>query len=580
MLVYLRITNFALLDDVEIVLLPGMTVLTGETGAGKSLLINAVSLLRGGRASADMIREGADEARVEAVFEPPPGSLAERALSERLAVIGIDSAQLTEDGLTVRRVIGRGGKSRVYLAGQLSTVTALTEICGGLIEIAGQHEHQTLMDTGRHLGILDESGVPTEALSRMSAAHDQLRQAGESLRAASLDERTRVEREEFLRFQIHEIDQARPTPGEDEELRRDKERLRAAERLYRAARRSEEVLYSREGAVLEELGRIVGELSELSELDANLLPHFTQIAEAQGLLEDAANGLRRYADGVTADPDRLQEIDDRLHLLSRLLRKHGPDLTNVLRKRDEMESELRMLVLHEERRSQAVERVAVARLQAGAAAEALTSARKKVALHLSAEASRALKDLSMMAARLEVRIDDRLGREGDDPTMIFETPAGRRRRLSRGGWDRCELMLASNHGEEVRPLSRIASGGELSRVMLALKTILGRSDGVATYVFDEIDAGIGGAVADRVGRQIHALSQTKQVLCITHLAQIAAFGDKHFLVEKTVESGRTHTLVRALSVEERREEVARMLGGARVTQRTRAHAEEMLRDAK
>lgn len=585
MLTYLRITDFAILDDVELTLGPGMTVLTGETGTGKSLIIDAVHLLRGGRASADLIRAGAEEARVEAVFAPPPGSFAEQGLRERLGRAGIESNRLQEDGLVVRRVIGKAGRSRVYLGGQLVTAAALSDVCGGIIDIAGQHEHQTLMEVGRHLRILDNSGVPAPLLSRMAAAYERLRAASEKLQGASLDERARAEREEFLRFQLDELRAISPRSGEDASLRAERERLRSVERLDRAARRAEDVLYSGDGAVLEAVGGLLRELQEVAQIDGRLGEISTQLGEAKVVLEDVAHGLRRYADTLSGDPDRLLEVEDRLHQLSRLLRKHGPDLDAVLKKQADMEAELQGLCSHEERRAQAQAEVEAARAVAAGVAAELSLSRMEVAGRLAQAASAALSDLSMTGAALVPRVDARAAREGDDPALIFAWSAPGQaasplRRLSRDGWDRCELLLSPNPGEEARPLQRIASGGELSRVMLALKRILGEADGVPTYVFDEIDTGIGGATADRVGRQIRAVSERKQVVCITHLAQIAAHADDHYLVEKKVDGGRTRTVLRRLKPEERREEVARMLGGARITSRTRAHAAELLREAK
>jgi DNA repair protein RecN (Recombination protein N) len=586
MLTYLRISNFAILDEIELEFGPGMTVLTGETGAGKSLILDAVALLRGGRAPADLIRSGADEARIEAVFTPTAGSEPERALTERLAKLGIDAGSLSADGLVVRRLISRSGRGRVHIAGQLSTVQALAEVCGGLIDITGQHEHQSLLDVSRHLRLLDRSGVAAELLTEMTEAAAALEQAIKALQAASLDERARIEREEFLRFQLEEIRQADPQPGEDEALREEQRRLRAASRLMQAARRSEEGLYSGEGAVIERLAALSRELSELGSVDRELSGFGGQIGEAQALLEDAARGLRRYAERLRADPERLAELEDRLHLLSRLLRKHGPDMAQLLQKRDEMATELARLGEHEAHRVEAAAAVEKARRRAAQAAEKLQAGREAVALRLQKEVSAALADLGMPSARLIARIERRPVQKGDEPALTF-TPGsdGRPCRLGPGdtGWDRCELLLQSNVGEEARPLVRIASGGELSRVMLALRRVLGQADGVATCVFDEVDAGIGGATADRVGKHIRALARGKQVLCITHLAQIAAYADAHFRVEKHVEGGRTTTRIRNLGAagnKERRDEIARMLGGARITEKSRAHAEEILREAR
>ena len=323
MLTYLRITNFALLDDVEISLGPGMTVLTGETGAGKSLIIDAVGLLRGGRSSADLVRAGAEEARVEAVFAPPPGSVAEDALRDRLSRCGIDAGRLSEDGLVVRRVIHRNGRSRAQLMGQLATIGALGEVCGGLVDIAGQHEHQTLMDVGQHLAIVDRCGVDPVLLARMAGAFERLRAAAEQLKGASLDERSRLEREEFLRFQLQELEEAELTVGEEERLRRERERLRAAEKLHRAARRGEETIYSREGAVVDELAQVARELQELGAVDPALKDIGGEVSEAQALLTDVAARLRRYAEGQVADPERLAQMSSRA---AGVIPLHGDEL--------------------------------------------------------------------------------------------------------------------------------------------------------------------------------------------------------------------------------------------------------------
>jgi DNA repair protein RecN (Recombination protein N) len=592
MLTYLRISNFAILDEVELEFGPGMTVISGETGAGKSLILDAVSLLRGGRAPAELIRSGADEARIEAIFAPPAGSEPAQALHDKLTQLGIDSSDesgsRSEEGLVVRRVIaaaGKGGRGRVYVGGQLSTVQTLGEVIGGLIDIAGQHEHQSLLDASSHLPLIDrcmertsQRGV-AELLTAMATAFLQLEQAVSRLRAASLDERARTEREEFLRFQLDELQAADPQPGEDEALREEQKRLRAAGKLHQAARRGEDVLYSSEGAVLERLASLRRELSDLGAIDKDLGALATQLGEAEGLLEDAAHSLRRYADHLRADPERLSEIDDRLHLLSRLLRKHGPDMAALLAKRAEMEDELARLQQHEAHRATAEVEVETARKAAAQVAARLQAARAQVAAKLSKEASAALDDLSMRGAGIEVRLERRPAQKGDEPALLFEHD-GKLCRIGRDGWDRCELLLKSNVGEEARPLARIASGGELSRVMLALRGVIGQADSVATCVFDEVDSGIGGATADRVGRHIRAMARHRQVLCITHLAQIAAYADHHLRVEKQVSGGRTTTRVRKLSAAERRDEIARMLGGARLTEKSRAHADELLREAR
>ncbi len=579
MLSYLRISNFAIIEEVELSLAAGLTVLSGETGAGKSLILDAVALLRGGRATAEVIRSGADEARIEAQFMPDPDSAATQALVERLQRLGIDPKGMAEDGLVVRRVIGRGGRNRIHIQGQLSTATALAEICGSLIDVSGQHEHQSLLEVSSHLGLLDRFGVPETLQAEMAQAHESLLVASAELQAASLDEKSRSEREEFLRFQLHELSQADPRPGEDEALRNEQKRLRSVEKLAQAGRRSESRLYSGEDSVLDGLSALLRELREVAGLDTDLHELTQRIAEAHLLLGDAAHDLRRYVDGLSADPERLATIEDRLHLLSRLLRKHGPDLAALLTKRDEMERELERLTSHEERRQKASQAVENAQKQAVAAAKRLSTARQQAAAALSAKVGSELADLAMDGAKLTAQLLPRTANRGDDLSLVVAAEGGELRRLSRDGWDRCELLFSANRGEAPRPLQRIASGGELSRVMLALRGVLGQADEVATCVFDEVDSGIGGATADRVGRKIRSLAVGKQVLCISHLAQIAAYGQHHLRVEKQVSDGRTVTTVRALRPGERRDEIARMIGGARLTEKSRAHADELIAHA-
>jgi DNA repair protein RecN (Recombination protein N) len=560
MLRHLRITNFAILSDVEIDFGRGFNVLTGETGAGKSLIVDAVALLRGGRARSDIPRAGAEEAVVEAVFDPP-GDL-RPLVAARLEAAGLAAPGNGDDGeLVVRRVISRGGRSRIHVNGGLTTAAALARIGDVVVDLAGQHEHQGLVDGARHLEILDAFGVDPKLVARAAEAHEKLRELGAALGGGEDQARQRAEREDFLRFQIEEIDGARLAAGEESELAVEKERLRSAGRLGAAARRGEEAIYSGEGAIVDRLAGVLRELDPLVALDGRLVDPRRQIGEAHALLEDAAIALRRYGDGIHDDPDRLAEVEDRLHLLSRLMRKHGATSAEILAKRDAMAAELAELEGRETRVEELRRALDAARAEAEAVARKLTDARRAAGARLERAAGEALAELGMAGARITVSIQPR-GEVGPR------------------GWDRVELLLGANRGEEPRPLAKIASGGELSRIMLALKLCLRHADPVGTYVFDEVDAGVGGGTAEVVGRQIRRVADTRQVICVTHLAQIAALADSHFRVEKTEVDGRTETLVKKLGAAERREEVARMLGGLKITSRTRAHADEMLRQSR
>jgi DNA repair protein RecN (Recombination protein N) len=554
MLKHLRITNFAILSDVAIELGPGFNVLTGETGAGKSLIVDAVALLRGGRARSDIPRAGADEAVVEAIFDPPED------LRGRVDA-ALEAAGLPHEGeVVVRRVIVRGGRSRIHVNGGLTTAAALASLGSLLIDLAGQHEHQGLVDPGRHADILDAFGVDPALLARAESVHARLAAAQAAAAGAAAAARARAEREDFLRFQVEEIAAAKLEPGEETALAEERERLRAAGRLGGAARRAEDVLYAGEGAAVDVLAAAARELGALAGIDRRLAAPLAQIEEARVLAEDAAVALRRYAEGVREDPERLAEIDDRLHLIGKLARKHGPTAADIVARGAALAAELAELEGSAARSASLERELAALRAEAEGVATALSAARRGAGGRLEEAANAALGQLAMGSARLEVQIE--------------------RKDLGPTGWDKVELRLGANRGEEMRPLARVASGGELSRIMLALKLALRQADPVATYVLDEVDAGIGGAIAEVVGRQIRNVADARQVICVTHLAQIAALADTHFSVEKYEKDGRTETAVTRLGKAERREEVARMLGGIKVTPRTRAHAEEMLRQAR
>jgi len=554
MLKHLRITNFAILSDVAIDFGPGFNVLTGETGAGKSLIVDAVALLRGGRARSDIPRAGADEAVVEAIFEPPADLRAR--VAETLEAAGLPEG----DEVVVRRVVVRGGRSRIHVNGGLTTAAALAQVGALLVDLAGQHEHQGLVDGARHADLLDAFGVDPALVAKMTAVHGRLAALRAAITESDAAARVRAEREDFLRFQVEEIAAAKLRAGEDQELAEERDRLRAAGKLGGAARRAEDALFSAESAAVDVLAAAVRELGPLAPVDKRLEAPLRQIEEARVLVEDAAAELRRYAESVREDPERLAAVDDRLHLLGRLLRKHGPTAADVVRRGEELAAELAEIEGSDARRAGQERELASLSASAQTVAEELTRARQAAARRLEAAADATLGDLGMAGARVRVVIE--------------------RRDLGPRGWDRVELLLGANRGEELRPLAKVASGGELSRIVLALKLALRQADPVATYVFDEVDAGVGGATAEVVGQKIRGVADGRQVICVTHLPQIAALADSHFRVEKSERDGRIETTVERLNKTERREEVARMLGGVKITSRTRAHADEMLKSSR
>jgi DNA repair protein RecN (Recombination protein N) len=559
MLRHLRATNFAILSDVEIELGLGMNVLTGETGAGKSLIVEAVNLLRGGRASADIPRTGTDEAVVEATVEVPDD------LQARVASV-LEGAGLPNEGAEVfiRRVIQRGGRSRCYVNGALTTAARLAELGALLIDLSGQHQHQGLVDPGRHLEILDLfSGSAAEVLA-MHAAWAQLKTCDDAVQALGGDARERDARIDYVRFQLEELDAANLVSGEDQAIEIERARLASVDTLQGAARTAEDLLYGGDDSARDRVAAAAREVERALRTDPTLDGLVRQLGEIETLIDDTADQLRTYADRLEGDPERLAYLDERLALIRRLTRKHGASgsgLDELIAKATELRAELASLTGHDAALAEAQAARKIAEAAALSAATTLTKSRTKAARKLEKDVGAALAELGMGAAKLTIVVEPRpLG-----PT----------------GADRIELMLASNKGEDTRPLAKVASGGELSRIMLALKLALRRADEVATYVFDEVDTGIGGATAQVVGAQIRAVAATdsgRQVLCVTHLPQIAAYADHHFHVEKTELAGRTETHVRKLTGTARKDELARMLGG-QATSKAKAHAAELLAEA-
>jgi DNA repair protein RecN (Recombination protein N) len=559
---HLRATNFAILSDVEIELGEGMNALTGETGAGKSLIVEAVNLLRGGRASADIPRTGADEAVVEATVEVP-GDLRARVASV-LEGAGLpvsagdpDDADATVE-VFIRRVIQRGGRSRCYVNGALTTAARLAELGALLIDLSGQHQHQGLSDPSRHLEILDLFSGRIDETAAMDVAWAELKRCDDASRSLGGDAREREARVDYVRFQLDELDAAALRSGEDVAIEIERVRLASVDTLQSAARTAEELLYGADDSARDRVAAASREIERALRTDPTLEPLSRQLGEVETLIDDAADQLRSYADKLEGDPERLAWLDERLALIRRLTRKHGGTLDEVVAKATELRDELVALTGHDEKLAQAQAARAAAEAAALGAAAALTRTRTKAARKLEKEVGAALAELGMGAAKLSVVVEPRP--------------------LGATGADRIELMLASNKGEDTRPLAKVASGGELSRIMLALKLSLRTAEEVATYVFDEVDTGIGGATAQVVGAQIRTVADHRQVLCVTHLPQIAAYADHHFHVEKTELAGRTETHVRRLTGTARKDELARMLGG-HATSKARAHAAELLAEA-
>jgi DNA repair protein RecN (Recombination protein N) len=549
MLRFLRIRRLAVIDEVEIDFSPGFNVLTGETGAGKSILVGAVGLLLGGRASGDLVRTGEESATVEAIFD----------------VAGSE--------VLVRREVTAQGRSRAFIDGELVTANALKELSGRLIELHGQHEHQVLLDATSHLAMLDAFGDLHAQTTTVDHAFRTLRETMEELEQVRRRTADRDARRELLRFQAGELERANLAAGEDEQLAGTRQLLASAERIERLCLESYAALYESDDAVLARLGGVWRRVVELAALDARFQPYLENRDGIKSQLEDLALYLRQYADGVDASPARLEQVEYRLALLERMKRKYGPTLDDVIGTRDRVMAGLDQLDRLEVEMAARTEAAAAARAAYVSAAQTLSSARQSRAIDFSRRLEEVLAGLAMEQTTVQLRFNDRPLPESS---------------WSPRGVDEVEFFVSPNVGEDLRPLARIVSGGELSRVMLAVKTITAAarragqtsaiSGGGPGLIFDEVDAGIGGRAADVVGRTLRSLGSASQVLCITHLPQVAAYGDVHFAIEKQVEAGRTHTRVTKLSESERTDELARMLGGAAVTDRLRASAREMIRD--
>ena len=556
MLRTLRVRDLAIIDELELVLEPGLNVLTGETGAGKSILLQALDLALGGRPDADLVRTGAEEAAVEALFANVPAPV-----RERLAGAGIP-AEAGQDELLVRRLIGRGSRARAYVNGALAPLALLRDLAPHLLRVYGQDEHQALRRVESHRELLDAVGGLGRTLEEMRARHGRLVAARQAIAAAHADTEAARERAEMLRAQAEELVRAALVPGEEEALGAERARLVHAERLAVLATGAEEGLYSGEGAVIEVLGRALVALREAAGLDASLEPVRALLESSLAELEEAGQSLGRYARELTPDASRLEAVEERLAQLARLKRKFAGTVEDLIRRRDELMAEVDSVAGGGE-----------AMVELEAAAEAARRAAAEWAGRLSVERRREARDLSRaLVAELEA-----LALTGARFEARFAESEGRA--LGPEGWDEVEFFLSTNPGEEPRSLARVASGGELSRIMLALKTLAAADERGATLIFDEVDAGIGGAVAEVVGRKLRHLGRSRQVLCITHLPLIAAFAEHHVVVTKKVEKERTVSTARPLAPTERVAELARMLGGERLTHEVREHAEQLLRRA-
>ena len=557
MLTELRITNFAVIERLSLSIDSGFTVLTGETGTGKSLLIDAVALLVGGRVSSDQIRFGEDEAQLEASFEIPLN----HPLLQRLRTQGILGPKDSE--LIIRRIIARSGRNRVYLNGVLSPVHMLEELGGTLIDIHGQHDQQSLLSSSAQIEVLDAFGRLQDLRGQYQATHQEWNRSRQQRAELVAANEQRRQQHDLLSFQRQELDEAACRMGEEEELQVERQRLASSRRLMELVSEAQEQLQGDGQGIIASLVLTERALGELSHLDPEMKGTADLTSEARVLLKEVSDSLRHYTDRLDADPARLTTIEDRLAIIQKMKKKYGGTLEAVLATHSRVKEEVELLGRSEHELNHYDRLIQEQQQNVAALAQQLSEKRTEAAKRLTKLVGKELDALKMGPVQFVVQVLP-VECEGD---------------YGLDGVDRVEFLLSTNSGEPLKPMARIASGGELSRVMLALKSVLAEVDHVPVLIFDEIDTGVGGAVAATIGKRLRALGQYHQVLCITHLPQVASQAEHHFCVEKSDVKGRTVAKVRSLTGPSRESEIARMLGGERVTQKTRATAAELIAGA-
>jgi DNA repair protein RecN (Recombination protein N) len=556
MLETLSIRNVAVIDQAEIPFRKGLNILSGETGAGKSIVIEAISLLLGSRATSELVRTGSDEAIVQGIFDVTDIPW----INERLEKLGLSS---TGPELVIRRTIRRDGKHRVHVNGDATTLAILQELCEGLVDLCGQHEHQTLLKTSVQLELLDRTGGHLKPAAACAQAFTAWRTARRELQALQGAEAERLRRSDYLAFQIQELQEAHLQPGEDETLQREKQLLQSAESRLQSVDAIEKVLSDEDSGVLNGLKTATMRLKALTLLDSATRPALEGLERAFAEVEEASIGLSRYARSVDLDPERLQEVQDRLSLLADLRRKYGATLDEMLHRLEGLEHEQSDLSKLDHRLKDLEAELGVLEKTLHTQAQELSRLRQLAAKTLSDSVTHELQDLKMAEAVFQVDL------------QLLKTLED----WSASGCDQVQFLVRTNLGEPSRPLGKVASGGELSRLMLAIRRVIADRGGIGVYLFDEIDAGMGGQTAFEVGKKLKSVAAYNQVICITHLPQVASFADHHLVVQKATHGDRTLTRVEPVLAQSRLEELARMLGGPALTRTGLENARELLTQA-
>jgi DNA repair protein RecN (Recombination protein N) len=552
MLIELYIRNFAIIEELRLSFEPGLNILTGETGAGKSIIIDAITALMGGRSRQEWLRTGADSFLVEGVFSLPPHVASEIApILEREGLEGE-----SPDVLLLSREVRASGRNVARINGRMVSLSLVREVGDHLVDIHGQGEHLSLLHRSRHLLLLDRFAGLEEMRADFSSLARELRQVRDDLSRLRMAERDRARRMDLLEYQVREIESANLVPGEMEELEQERTRLAHAAQLMElmdAAYRLLEVGGEGVPSASDMLSEASGHLSKAASFDPSLEQLQARLDDLLGVLSDLSVEIRDYRDDLEFNPRRLDEVEGRLALLENLQRKYGDTVEEILEYASRAAEELEALSHSEERAGELEERERGLLRRMGEIGARLSDARREAAARLSAAVERELGELNMTGARFSVSIEQR-----EAPDGVYA--GDRRLAFDATGLDRVEFLMSANPGEELRPLAKVASGGETARLMMALKAVLSRADPTPVLIFDEIDVGIGGRVGSIVGEKLRSLARNHQVLCVTHLPQVAAYGDRHLKVEKRVADGRTRTIVTPLEGERRVEELAEMLG--------------------
>ena len=550
MILGLTLKNFTIIEDLSVGLSSGLNIITGETGAGKSVIVDAINIILGDKASPDNIKSGKEEAHIEALFDIS----SDEVIQERLKSSGFD---ISSGELLIKRVIYPNARSRVFINGSLSTLTLLSTLTQGLVDIFNQHEHQSLLKEENHLKILDNFGETANEVSRLREQYQNYLEAKKELDDLIQSQKDRFEKEDYLKYQLSEIDGAELQLGEDEKLEAEKLKLINTERLNSTTQGAYDILYESESSILGSLQRVSDDLLNSAKIDSTLAEIGQSIEKGRLQIQDAAFSLRDYNSELTHDSGRLDIVEDRIHLIGDLKRKYGESVSQIILKRDEIEKELNNIEHFDERVKSLSSESQMLMDELLRLAGKISKKRKQSSKKLTSVLEKELNEVGIKGGQFHIEFTDK--------------------EISSNGVDDISFLFSANPDEKPKPLTKVASGGELSRIMLVLKEVIARVEGGSVIIFDEADSGVGGAVAEAVGQKIRKLSQSYQVICITHLPQVAKFADSHLAVSKTHNDNKTQVTIKSLEGDERVFELARMIGGFNITQKTIDAAYEMLK---